>query len=395
MRSYQVTAIDTKGNTVSEVVNAESIEDLAQAVKSKSLYMLEYQEAQKAGRNVGNLRTKSLVIFARQLGTMIKAGIPVIQALDMLVDKADTPKARKIYRNVYEEVQKGNTLSIAMESQKGVFPDLLVNMVSAGELGGTLDNSLSLMADHYDKELKLSNKIKSASIYPAILGLVSVVVVLLLVIFVLPTITSMFDPENMPWTTAIILAISNFIINNWMAIIAVLVAIGIVIRFMLKVRTVRVRYDRFILFMPVIGKLAQTIYSARAARTLSSLYSSGVKVIDILETTGRVLNNTYLENMFKDIIAAVSRGELISKAIDETGAFDPMLSSMIYVGEETGSLGDILSSTADYFDNEAESALQRLVSMIEPAMIIILGIVIGFIVISIIQPIFQMYESIV
>jgi len=172
-----------------------------------------------------------------------------------------------------------------------------------------------------------------------------------------------------------------------------LIFIIISINLLLKIRDIRVQWDKFKLFMPIIGKLNQTIYSARAARALSSLYSSGVQVLDMLETTGRVLGNVYLEDMFLQVIDKVSRGELISKSIQDTQSFDPMLSSMIYVGEETGAIGDILDSTADYFDNEADSALQRMISMIEPLMIIVLGFVIGFIVLSIIQPIFQMYET--
>ena len=394
MASYLVTAVDTRGKTVQEFITAETSQELLQTVKGKNLYLLEYKESKSESVSVVKLKTKSLVVFSRQLGTMIRAGIPIMQALDMLQGKADSPKSRKIYRNVYEEVQKGNSLSDAMMSQKGAFPELLVNMVQAGELGGTLDDSLDRMSIHFEKEAKLSNKVKSASIYPAILGFVSVAVVLLLVTFVLPTITSMFDQENMPWTTKIILAVSDFILDNWIAIIGVLIFTIVTFRLMLNIREFRVQFDKFKLFMPIFGKLNQTVYSARAARAFASLYSSGVQTLDMIETTGRVLGNAYLEDMFKDVITAVSRGEYISKAIADTQSFDPMLSSMIFIGEESGSLGDILSSTADYFDNEADSAVQRMISLIEPVMIVVLGVVIGFIVVSIIQPIFQMYGAV-
>lgn len=394
MASYIVTAVDTRGKTVQEIISAETTQELVQTVKSRNLYLLEYKEGKSESHSVVKLSTKSLVVFCRQLGTMIRAGIPIMQSLDMLQGKADSPKSRKIYRNVYEEVQKGNSLSDSMMSQKGAFPELLVNMVQAGELGGTLDESLDRMSVHFEKEAKLSNKIKSASIYPAILGFVSVAVVLGLVVFVLPTITSMFDSANMPWTTKILLSVSDFILENWIAIIGVLVFVVVTFRLLLNIREFRIQYDKFKLFMPVFGKLNQTVYSARAARAFASLYSSGVQMLDMIETTGRVLGNAYLEEMFKDVITAVSRGEYISKAIADTQSFDPMLSSMIFIGEESGSLGDILSSTADYFDNEADSAVQRMISLIEPVMIVVLGIIIGFIVVSIIQPIFQMYGAV-
>jgi type IV pilus assembly protein PilC len=204
----------------------------------------------------------------------------------------------------------------------------------------------------------------------------------------------MFPAENMPWTTTLILGFSKFLTTNWVALSGGLLILVVGIRLLLNIRDVRVQFDKLKLLLPVFGKLNQTVYSARCARALASLYSSGVQTIDMLETTSRVLNNTYLEDQFINVIEDVTKGEFISRAIQSTGSFDPMLSSMIYIGEESGSLGDILNSTADYFDNEAYAALQRMIAMIEPIMIVILGVVIGFIVVSIIQPIFTMYESI-
>ncbi len=394
MRSFQVTTMDRLGKTSKEYFAAETSDDLRRLIKEKSLYLIDYKEV-KVKENVGaKLKTKHLVVFARQLATMISSGIPIIQALDMLQEKAMNKRSKEVFREIFEDVQKGNSLSDAMVLQRGVFPELLVNMVQAGELGGTLDKSLERMSVHFEKEAKLSNKIKSASIYPAILGVVSVFVVLMLVTFVLPTITGMFDPANMPWSTKIILGFSDFLLGNWIGIIFTLLFLVVGIRFALKIRSIRISFDRMKLRMPVFGKLNRTVYSARCARAFASLYSSGVQTLDMIETTGKVLGNAYLEELFKDVVLDVSKGDLISQAIEKTKEFDPMLSSMIFIGEEAGSLGDILISTADYFDNESDSAIQRMISMIEPIMIIILGIVIGFIVISIIQPIFTMYESV-
>lgn len=394
MKSYHITAVDAKGKTIEDIVSADSTQELVQLVKGKQLFLLDYKEGISTSDSITKLKMKSLVVFSRQLGTMIAAGIPIIQSLDMLQSKADNNKTRQIFRNIYEEVQKGNSLSKAMQLQKGAFPELLSNMVIAGEMGGTLDQSLRRMSEHYEKEQKLNNKIRTASIYPAILGFVSVAVILMLVTFVLPTITGMFDSENIPWTTRIILGFSDFITSNWVAIIATIIMLSVGIRLALKIPKVKIEFDKLKLYLPIFGKLNSTIYSARAARAMASLYSSGVQTIDMLETTSRVLNNAYLEDKFFGVIEEVTKGELISKAIQNTGEFDTMLSSMIFIGEESGSLGDILNSTADYFDNEADSALARMIAMIEPIMLIVLGVIIGFIVVSIIQPIFQMYESI-
>lgn len=394
MRSFHITAVDVKGKTIEDIVSAESTQELTQIVKGRNLFLLEYKEGTAASDSITKLKIKSLVVFSRQLGTMVASGIPIIQALDMLQSKADNRKAKQIFSNIYEEVQKGNSLSKAMQMQKGAFPELLTNMVMAGEMGGTLDQSLKRMSEHYEKEQKLNNKIRTASIYPAILGIVSIAVILMLVTFVLPTITGMFPAENIPWTTKIILGFSNFITSNWLAILAVLLILIVGINLALKIPSVKIQFDRLKLYLPIFGPLNSTIYSARAARAMASLYSSGVQTIDMLETTSRVLNNAYLEDKFFGVIEEVTKGELISRAIQNTGEFDTMLSSMIYIGEESGSLGDILNSTADYFDNEADSALARMIALMEPIMLITLGIIIGFIVVSIIQPIFQMYESI-
>lgn len=394
MRAYRYVAVDINGKQIKDVMNVESPEHLMAEIKGKSLYCVSYEEIPEMETKTGKLKLKSLVVFCRQLGTMLTAGIPVTQALDMIQSKADSKKAKKVFANVYEEVQKGNSLSHAMQLQEGLFPSLLVNMVMAGEAGGTLDISVARMADHFDKEHKLNNKVKGAMTYPIILLVVALLVVLVLVTFVLPTITQMFDENSMPWTTKILLAFSGFVIHQWWVIVLFVIGSVILIRYLMRMPSFRLWFDKFILFMPIIGKLNQTIYSARCARTFASLYLSGVPALDMLMITGKVLNNKYLEKMFEDVIAGVSRGEFISTAIAQTMAFDPMLSSMIFIGEEAGALGDILSKTADYFDNESDAAIARMVALMEPAMIVVLGVIVAFIVVSIMQPMFAVYDTI-
>lgn len=393
MINYNITAINANGKEVSEIISAENPAQLVQAIKNRGLFLIDYRELSSATTNIKRLKLKSLVVYCRQLSTMLHAGIPIVQALDMVQEKADDAKTKGIYANIYEEVQKGNSLSASMMAQEGAFPPLLINMVAAGELGGTLDSSLASMAVYFEKENKLNNKIRSASVYPIILGVVSVAVVLMLVTLVLPTITSMFDPELMPLPTKIIMGISSFILNNWLLLLLLVGVLFFGVSMLLKVNSIRLRFDQMKLQLPVIGKLLRTIYSARAARAMASLYSSGIQTLDMIETTGKVLNNRFLESQFMDILMQVSKGELISESIEKTQSFDPMFSSMIFIGEESGSLDNILSDTADYFDEEADAATSKLVSLIEPVMIVVLGVVIGFIVVSIIMPIFTMYSS--
>ncbi len=394
MRTFRYTAVDIDGKQTKDVINAESPEQLLAEIKGKSLYCLDYQEISEIETKTSKLKLKSLVIFCRQLGTMLTAGIPVTQALDMIQSKFEAKKTKKVFANVFEAVQKGNSLSHAMQLQEGLFPSLLVSMVMAGEAGGTLDISVARMADHYDKEHKLNNKVRGAMTYPIILLVVALVVVLVLVTFVLPTMTGMLPAEKLPWTTKILLGFSDVVLKYWWVILIVIAGAIFLIKYLLTLPSFKLQFDRFKLFVPVIGKLNQTIYSARCARTFASLYLSGVSALDMLMITSKVLNNTYLERVFQDVIAGVSRGEFISTAIQATGTFDPMLSSMIYIGEESGSLGDILAKTADYFDNESDTALARMVALMEPAMIIVLGVIVAFIVVSIMQPMFAVYDTI-
>lgn len=394
MKNYHITAMNQEGKQFNDVIFAEDPQDLVQQIKTKQLYLLDYKEGRSKSDSIVRLKTKSIVIFCRQLGTMVSSGISIIQSLDMLQSKADNAKSKKIFSNIYEEVQKGNSLSQAMEMQKGAFPELLINMIVAGEVGGTLDQSLTRMASHYDKDLKLNNKIRTASVYPIILGVVSLAVVLLLVTFVLPSITSMFPSEDLPGTTKFLLNFSAFILNNYITILVSIFVIFTVSNILLKMKPIRYAVDKAKLRIPMVSKLLRTIYSARAARAMSSLYSSGVQTLDMLDTTAKILNNTYLEDLFYQVMNEVSKGELISKSIENTQEFDPMFPSMLFIGEEAGALETILNSTADYFDDEADSAIARLIALLEPIMLVFLGFVIGFIVVSIITPIFQMYKSI-
>ncbi|NTW96050.1 MAG: type II secretion system F family protein [Erysipelotrichaceae bacterium] len=390
---FRYTAVDSSGNTITDTLSADSPEHLMAQIHAKNLFCMGYEEIGVNTATAAKLNTKSLVIFCRQLGTMLNAGIPISLALHLIQDKVDNLRAKKVFSQLYEDVQKGNSLSIAMQLQPGMFPNLLVNMILAGEAGGTLDSAMNRMADHFDKENKLQNKIKQALVYPVILSVISVLVVLVLVTFVLPTITNMFDAKLMPPTTKFLIGVSSFLIHQWYIVLIGLVVLIVGIKLLFSMPAFKYEYDRILLHMPIIGKLNRTIYSARCARTFASLYLSGVQALDMIEITGKVLGNSFLVKRFDEVITSVSRGEFISKAIAETKSFDPMLSSMLYIGEESGSLGDILLKTADYFDGESETALQRMIALIEPLMLVIMGVIIAFIVISIMQPIFTMYNT--
>lgn len=394
MKSYKVTMIDKTGKNITETLPASNEQELLANVKESGNYLLNYQEIELVEKIGGKLKIDSLVVFTYQLSAMLSAGVNIIDALRMIQTKASNDKERRIYRNLYEEVQKGNSLSAAMMDQGGAFDHLLISMVKSGESSGSIDQVLVTMADQYDREKKLNQKLKTASIYPMVLFIVSILVVLILVTFVLPGILGTFPDSDIPVLTKILMAISNFIIQKWYVLLLLLAGLAFVIYVVLNTRASRIVVDRILLKIPKVGNMLKTVYSARCARSFASLYSHGVPALDMIELTGGVIGNVYIEDLFDQVYVAVSRGELISTSIEEIEVFDSMLGAMISVGEETGDLEEILSKTADYFDQESDAALTRLVSLIEPVMIVWMGLVVGVIVISILQPMFGAYDHI-
>ena len=392
MKSYQVKAIDKNGKLLKNIVTLDREEDVFSLLKENEQLLVDIKRVNKANRN--KLKNVDLIIFTRQLSSMIEAGVAILKGINIIQNSTTNVKAKRLYNNLSSEIQRGNALSNAMMKQGGAFPEILINMVAAGEMGGTLEKSLSLMSNHFEKEQKLINKVKSASTYPIILGVVSVAVVLLLMTFVLPTITVMFDESNLPPLTAFVMGISDFILAYWyLMIIGTFLSISL-FTYLMSVPAFRLRVDQALLKLPVIGKLNRTIYSARCARSFASLYLSGIQTLQMIESTAKILNNSHIELLFDEVVLKVSQGESISNAIEAMHVFDPMLGSMVNVGEETGSLGDILAKTADYFDGEAENALSKMVALIEPIMLIVMGIIIGVIVVSVVQPMFGMYDLI-
>jgi type IV pilus assembly protein PilC len=392
MKFYRAYYIDPTGKRANEVIAVENESDIFGLLKERNLSLIDYKQINKMRKN--SLKTVDLIVFTRQLSSMIDAGVSIVKGINIITNSTHNVLAQKTYKNISQEIQRGNSLSNAMTKQGSAFPEILINMVAAGEMGGTLEKSLNLMSLHFEKEQRLINKIKSASTYPTILAVISVAVVLMLMTFVLPTITNMFDDASLPPLTAFVMGISDFIISYWYLLIAFVLIIITSTKFLLTIPSIKRGFDHMLLKMPIIGKLNRTIYSARCARSFASLYLSGIQTLEMINSTAKILNNTYIEQLFDEMMLKVSQGELISTAIDDMKIFDPMLSSMINVGEETGTLGDILVKTADYFDGEAENALQKMVSLIEPIMLVLMGVIIGVIIVSVIQPMFGMYDQI-
>jgi len=325
---------------------------------------------------------------------MLSSGITAIRALEILKERDFNPKLKQVYEKLYKDVQQGLTISEAMRLQGRTFPELLMNMFASGEASGQLESVADKMSIQYEKEHRLNGKIKSAMRYPKILGVVTLIVVLLIFLLVLPNFFAMLEGFNLPLITRIIIAISGFLMRRWYIVLIVgLIAVALV-QYLLLIPAVRYAFDKLKLKMPVIGKLVKIIYTARFSRTLSSLYSSGVSMIRALEITGTIISNKYIEGQFPDFIKNVRNGEPLSASVRGIIGFDNKLSNTILVGEESGRLDSMLTSTADSFDYEAEMATAKIVAMAEPIMLIIMAFVIGSVLLSVMLPLVTMYNTI-
>lgn len=390
---YNVRYLNAKGVEELTVVDAQDEAEMIAHVKTLNGYYISAKPLAQGGSGKGKIKEKTITMFCYQLAIMLGAGIDLLEAINIIQSKATRNADRQLYRQLYEAIQKGNSLSEAMIAQKNVFDELLISMVRMGEQGGDLEGALRTMNTHYTKNKAIKDKVRNASVYPLVLLTISVVVVLILVTFVLPGITANFGAEDVPWATKMLMGLANFIMNYWIILIIGILVTVIVLKSLYDTPRIKEKVHRQLLYLPFFGKLNRTIMSARLSRSFASLYNHGISTLDMIELSSVTLNNKYFEGKLLNMKTEVTYGMNISDSLGAISEFDPLLSSMIKVGEETGSLGDVLNRTADYFESESDGAITKMIGIIEPAMIVFMGLTIGFVVISIIQPIFKMYET--
>ena len=380
MPSYAYTAKDATGNVRQGVMSADDEQEFLAKIREKGMYVNSYKERRTDVKTVKKFKTKDLAFFTRQLAAMLTSGLTLVKALDILCKEQESEAARNVWRDVYENVQKGESFSDALEVHGSVFPTLFSAMVGAGEASGSLDVIMQRLSDYYANQNKISNTIRSAMIYPIILAVLTVGVVIGVFVFIMPTFTDLYDnPDDMPGLTKAMVNIGNFLTKYWYIMVPILLGLIFVFIYALKMPDFRLKWDRFLIKGPAFGKLVVKIYTARFAQTMASLYSSGLPMVECLKRSSDTLNNSYITLKFRDIIDEVKSGETLSSSIQRAEIFDSMFCSIIYVGEEAGALDDILAKTAEYYDEEADSAVKRLCSLLEPVMLIIMGIVIGLV----------------
>jgi type IV pilus assembly protein PilC len=335
---------------------------------------------------------RDVVIFTRQLATMIDAGLPIVQCLDVLAAQSPSKKLRGIVRQLKEEVEAGSTFTDALRKHPKLFDDLFVNMVAAGEVGGILDSILHRLAGYMEKAMRLKSKIKGAMIYPATIVTVAVGVTAVLLIFVIPVFAELFSSfgQALPAPTQFVINLSNFTIAYFKYLVAVLVATGVASRQFYRTEAGRLFFDQMFLQMPVFGDLLRKSAVARFTRTLSTLVSSGVPILDALAITARTAGNKVVERAVLATRVSISEGRTIAEPLTQSKVFPPMVCQMISVGETTGALDAMLNKIAEFYEEEVDNAVANLTALMEPMVILFLGVVIGGLVISMYLPIFKL-----
>ena len=400
MKKFKYRAMTKDGERIEGKYEANSKEDVLNMINSNGYYPLKIEEIIESKEIqidiFDKVKTKDLSIFCRQFYTMLDAGVTIVNALSILSTELPNKKLKAILKEILEDVKKGELLSSSMSKYNKVFPQLLIKMIESGEVSGNMDEMMLRMANHFEKENKINNKVKSAMTYPAVLSVVAVVAVMFIMTFVMPTFIGMFEEEgvDLPFITKLTIGTSKFLSTNVILIVILLVMAIIGFNFYKNTDDGKILLSKLKINTPIIGNLNKKIIVSRFTRTLSTLLSSGVSLVHALPTVAGVLENKVAEEAILKIRENVIRGELLSSSIRENSIFPTMLSSMIKIGEESGSLDDILNKTADFYDEEVEQTIQTTTALIEPLLIVVMGVVIGVIVISIMLPMFNMYTQI-
>jgi type IV pilus assembly protein PilC len=342
----------------------------------------------------GAVSTRDLAIFTRQFATMINAGLPLVQCLDILSKQTEKAAFRQIIAQVMRDVEAGTTLAeaLAKKENKKVFDELFVNMVEAGEAGGILDDILMRLATFIEKLEALKRKVKSALVYPAVVLTVAVGATCFMLIFIIPTFAKMFTQfgGDLPLPTKIVMGMSSFLRAYWWAMLGGVIGSIVALRRYYQTDAGRLRIDGLLLRIPVLGDVLRKGAVARFTRTLGTLISSGVPILTGLEITARTAGNKIIQNAIMAARSSIREGETISAPLRQSNVFPPMVVQMISVGEETGALDEMLNRIADFYDDEVDTAVESLTSLIEPIMIVIMGTIVGGMVVAMYLPMFKL-----
>ncbi|ABR49608.1 type II secretion system protein [Alkaliphilus metalliredigens QYMF] len=401
--TFKYKSVTSEGGSVEGTFTAESKNEVIRMIRQKQQIPVKVEETKDKSKEVKDLnlfkqkvKTKDLTVFCKQFYTMLNAGMSLTSSLEVLMDQTENKTLKAVIEDLFTQVQKGDILSDAMKKHKKVFPPILLNMVEAGEMTGTLDDVLEKMSVHFEKENKINSKIKGAMIYPLILSIVAILVVIFLLVFIMPTFLTMFTSSGvqLPLPTRILLALSNVLTRFWYLFVIGISGIVVLLNRMLSTDDGKRAYDRLKFRIPIVKGSITKIVTARFTRTLSTLLTSGIPIISALEASANVTNNKVVSDGIEMVVDDIRKGVSLAVLFKKMNVFPPMMVSMVSIGEESGSLDDMLSKTADFYDEELEAAIQQMVSMLEPLMIVVMAVIIGFIVIAMMMPMFDMMQTI-
>jgi type IV pilus assembly protein PilC len=335
---------------------------------------------------------KDLAVFTRQFATMIDAGLPLVQCLDILGAQQENQTFKKVLVRVKEDVESGSTFADSLGKHPKVFDPLFVNLVAAGEVGGILDTILSRLAEHIEKAMKLAKKIKGAMVYPSTIVAVALIVTVVLLLYVIPIFAKMFQDFGaaLPAPTVMVLRISEITQKYFLAFVVFFFLLWAAFRYYLNTEPGRRNVDRILLRLPVVGSLLQRIAVARFSRTLGTMVSSGVPILESMDIVAKTAGNKIIEEAILKARGSISEGKTIAEPLAESQVFPPMVTQMVAVGEATGALDVMLNKIADFYDDEVDSAVEALTALLEPMLMVFLGVVIGGLVIAMYLPVFKL-----
>jgi len=409
MPVYAYKGLNDRGRSVSGIVDADTAKSARIKLRRTGIFPTELKEQERDGDSglstLANLNVnfgqyfervtpQQLALLTRQLSTLVGAGLPLVDCLSALIEQLDNARVKRVFSQVREEVTEGGSLADALKAHPRVFSDLYVSMVRAGEASGALDVVLLRLADYTERYAELRGKVKSALTYPVLMAIVSAGILFALLAFAVPQITRIFTEtgQALPMVTQVLLAASGFMQVYWWLILIILLIAGLVLRASIQTPTGRERFDRFMLAVPYSGALLKKVALARFSRTLSTLLTSGITLLQALDIVKNVVNNSILMRAIEDARDSIREGHSIAPPLQRSGLFPSMLIHMIAVGERSGELEQMLAKAADAYDNEVEMSVSALTSVMEPLMILFMGGVVLFIVLAILLPIFEMNQ---
>lgn len=400
MPNYNYKVKTETGKLLTGEVKLESKQELQRILEEKGYKVVEIVE-KTAMTDITEIKifqkrvkTKDLAIFCRQFSIVLEAGVPISQSLEVLKLQTTNSTLKRRISEIYDDVQKGVALSSSFRKHEDIFPEFLINMVEAGEISGQLDLVFIRIAEYFENQNKLNSKIRGALAYPVVVSIVAVIVIMVLMVAVVPQFIAVLSDFNteLPLITKILISISGFFKRFWYIIGLGLVALVFFIMSFRKTDKGKLFFGKLLTSIPIVKKLTQNIISARFTRTLSTLMSSGVLLIQSMEVVSKVIGNAAIEEKIINVIEEIKKGRGLTAPVASMRYFSPLLISMIRIGEESGNLDFALEKSADFYDQEVETSVQQLTSMIDPILIIFLAVVVGYIVISVLYPMFSVYD---